>query len=168
MTPQQLVAWILGFVLAALVLALGYWWYRKNKPIHSFIGVDFGAQSVQPRRIKNLFGPFRFKRNDKTIVRFPVPQGYAIPRQDGKGTLFFGDLSTGQLFKPIRDEANRIKLQFAHGIFNEYALADGRVENVVRATKGEQGITLMHLLMGIGVIVILLIFNIYQFSRAGA
>jgi hypothetical protein len=152
---------VLGLLGTALVLALAYWWYRKNKPIHTFIGVDFGTGTVQPRRIKNLFGPFKFKRNDGQKVMFPVPQGFEMPRQDAKGTVFFGDMNTGLLFKPINDLG---QIQAVHGIYNELALANGRIKQIVSNTQGV-GVKLEHILMAIGVVVLLLIFNIYQYAK---
>lgn len=162
-TTTIVIVTMLGLMAVLLIGALAYWWYKRNKPMHSFIGVDFGANSVQPKRIKNLFGPFKFKRNDKSVVTFPVPQGYAVPRQDGRGTVFFGDLSTGQLFLPKRD-GESVKLDFAHGIFNELALSDGRVAQIVQHTKGGAGIKMEHLLIGLVVIFGLLVFNVYQFA----
>lgn len=157
---------IVSLLLTALILALGYWWYKKNKPVNTFIGIDFGANSVQPRRIKNLFGPFRVKRNDGQKVNFPVPAGYHVPRQDGKGNIFFGDLSTGQLFKPIREGANLV-LDFAHGIFNEKALSDGRVGLIVSSTKGNSGIKLEHVAILAGITLLAVIVSIYMYARNG-
>lgn len=157
---------IVSLLITALILAVGYWWYKKNKPIHSFIGVDFGANSVQPRRIKNLFGPFKVKRNDGQKVHFPIPAGFHIPRQDGKGNLFFGDLATGQLFKP-RKEGDNILLDFAHGIFLEKALSDGRVGLIVSSTKGNSGIKLEHLAILGGVTLFAVIVAIYMYARGG-
>lgn len=158
---MNLAAIIIASLLTIFLLALGYWWYRKNKPRHTFIGVDFGASSIQPRNIRNLFGPFRVKRNDGQRVQFPIPQGYQHPRQDGKGTIFFGDLATGQLFN-LRKKGDNIIQEFAHGIFNELALADGRVASIVAATKAG-GLKLEHIMMAVGVVAVLVIFNIYQY-----
>lgn len=167
MNPQTIVAIVLAVIITATLAAIGYWWYRKNKPIHTFIGVDFGANSVQPRRIKNLFGPFKFKRNDKTVVNFPVPQGFAVSRQDGRGTMFLGDLNTGQLFALRRNVDGEPVMDFAHGIFLEKALSDGRVQKIVESTKGIGGITLQHLMIGLAIIGVLVIVNIYQFASGG-
>lgn len=164
MNPTTILIAVISLIATAALMGLGYWWYRKNQPIHNFIGVDFGAASAQPRRIKNLFGPFKFKRADKTIVNFPVPQGYSVPRMDGKGTMFFGDLNTGQLFKPTRT-AEGVVLDFAHGIFLEKALSDGRVQKIVESTKGLSGITLMHVMIGLVIIGVLTIANIIQFAQ---
>lgn len=158
---NNLAAIITASLLTVLLLAIGYWWYKKNKPRHTFVGVDFGANSIQPRNIRNLFGPFRVKRSDGQKVQFPVPQGYHTPRQDGKGTLFFGDLETGQLFKLRRDGINVVQ-DFVHGIFVEKALADGRVASIVAATKGG-GIKLEHILVAVGIVAVLVVFNIYQY-----
>jgi hypothetical protein len=187
MDPATLIAYILGGLLTILIGGLAYWWYKKNLPIHNFIGWDFGANSAQPRRIKRLFGSFRFVRSDKSVVRFPVPEGYATPRQDGKGTMFFGDLNTGQLFKITR--SRRIekvsesgdptlqaeaaqwempRLDFAHGIFSEKALSDGRVQAVVQGTRKDKGVKLEHILIVCCIIMGLIGIVIYQFSRAGA
>lgn len=155
-----------SLLVTALIVGAGYWWYKRNKPKNTFIGVDFGAGSAQPRNIRNLFGPFKVKLKDGRRVSFPVPQGYGIARQDGKGTLFFGDINTGQLFKPRR-EGNGVVMDFVHGIFNELALADGRVEQVVRHTRGGTGLTLQHIAMLVGICIILLIVVIYQYARAG-
>lgn len=163
---MNIVVLIVSLLLTATILGAGYWWYRRNLPKNTFVGIDFGADSVQPKNIKNLFGPFRVKRRDGTKVQFPVPAGFGIRRQDGKGTLFFGDLNTGQLFKPRR-EGDHLVVDFAHGIFNELALADGRVESIVRNTRGGAGITLQHIAALIGVCIILLIVVIYQYARAG-
>lgn len=148
-------------LLTITIGAAGYWWYRKNKPRHTFIGVDFGTGSIQPRNIRNLFGPFRVKRNDGQKVMFPVPQGYHHPRQDAKGTIFFGDLNTGQLFT-MKKQGEHVVQEFAHGIFNELALADGRVSSIVAATKAS-GIKMEHILMAVGVVAVLVVFNIYQY-----
>lgn len=149
--------------MTAALIGGAYWWHRRTRPIHTFIGVDFGAQSVQPRRIKNLFGPFKVKRNDGQRVNFPVPQGYAHHRQDGKGTVFFGDLATGQLLKVTREGA---LFEAAHGIFLEAAFADGRVQEVVASTKSS-GLTLMHILIALGVGFALVIVIVYQFATGG-
>lgn len=161
---NQIVILAVSLLITATLVILGYWWYKKNKPQHTFVGLDFGAQSVQPRKIRNLFGPFKVKRNDGQKVIFPVPQGYAVPRQDGKGTLFFGDLATGQLMKPVRN-GDQMDMDFAHGIFVEKALSDGRVQLVVSSTKPATGITLQHIAIGILIIVVLLGFNIYQYAH---
>jgi hypothetical protein len=155
---------VLSLIATSIVLGIGYWWYKRNQPVHNFIGVDFGANSAQPRRIKNLFGPFKFKRSDKTVVNFPVPQGYSVPRMDGKGTMFFGDLNTGQLFKPMRTD-DGVVLDFAHGIFLEKALSDGRVQKIVESTKGLNGITLTHIMIALVVIGVLVVGNIIQFAQ---
>jgi hypothetical protein len=152
-----------SLTITAVIMGGAYWWYRRTRPIHTFIGIDFGADSIQPRRIKNLFGPFRVKRNDGQLVYFPVPQGYANHRQDGKGTVFFGDLATGQLLKPRRDGE---LFEAVHGIFMEKAFADGRVEQIVASTKGH-GITLQHILIAVGVVAALVIIVIYQFAKSG-
>lgn len=169
---MNIVVLIVTLLITALLLAIGYWWYRKNKPVHSFIGVDFGANSIQPRRIKNLFGPFKVKRNDGQKVQFPVPAGYHMPRQDGKGNLFFGDLSTGQLFKPHREpdkdgKPGNIVLDFAHGIFLEKALSDGRVGLIVSSTKGSGGIKLEHVAILVGITLLAVIVSIYMYARMG-
>lgn len=154
---------IAAFVLLVAAVAIGYWWYRKNRPNHSFVGVDFGAGSVQPKRIRNLFGPFRVKKSDGTKVMFPVPQGFSHPRMDGKGTLFFGDLETGQLLKITRGGN---LFEAVHGIFMEKAFADGRVQQIVASTKAS-GITLKHLLIGLAIVGGLVCIVIYQFAKSG-
>ncbi len=159
-TTTVIITTTLGLIGTALILALAYWWYRRNKPIHTFVGIDFGAGSVQPRRIKNLYGPFKFKRNDGTRVNFPVPQGFSIPRQDGRGTMFLGDINTGQLLVPKR-EGNLFDA--VHGIFMELAFADGRVSQIVASTKGT-GITLQHILIGLAIVAGLVMIVIYQFA----
>lgn len=163
---MNIVVLIVSLLITSLLLAIGYWWYRKNKPVNTFIGVDFGANSIQPRRIKNLFGPFRVKRNDGQRVNFPVPAGYHVPRQDGKGNLFFGDLATGQLFKPVK-QGDNILLDFAHGIFLEKALSDGRVGLIVSSTKGASGIKLEHVAILVVITLLAVIVSIYMYARMG-
>lgn len=156
-------AYITTAVFACLVAAAGAWWYRRNRPLHTFIGLDFGANSAQPKRIGRLYGPFKVKRNDKTVVNFPVPQGFAVSRQDGRGTMFFGDLATGQLLRPTRDVSG---FEAVSGIFIEKAFADGRVQQIVASTKGT-GLTLQHILIGLAVVAGLVCIVIYQFAKAG-
>lgn len=163
---MNIVVLIVSLLITSLLLAIGYWWYRKNKPVHTFIGVDFGANSIQPRRIKNLYGPFKVKRNDGQRVNFPVPAGYHVPRQDGKGNLFFGDLATGQLFKPIKEGEN-VRLDFVHGIFMEKAFSDGRVQQIVSAMKKEGGIKLEHVAILVGITLLAVIVAIYMYARMG-
>lgn len=163
---MNIVVLIVTLLITALLLAIGYWWYRKNKPMNTFIGVDFGANSIQPRRIKNLFGPFRVKRNDGQKVNFPVPAGYHIPRQDGKGNLFFGDLATGQLFKPTK-EGDNVRLDFVHGIFMEKAFSDGRVQQIVSAMRKDNGIKLEHVAILVGITLLAVILAIYMYARNG-
>lgn len=155
---------IVSLLITTLIVAVGYWWYRKNRPNHTFIGIDFGANSVQPRRIKNLFGPFRVKRNDGQKVNFPVPQGYAISRQDGKGTIFLGDLQTGQLLKPTR---NGELFEAVHGIFMEKAFSDGRVQQIVSSTKGGIGLKLEHIAVMVGITFMAVLVAIYMYARGG-
>lgn len=162
---MDIVVLIVSLLLTACILGAGFWWYKKNKPKHTFVGVDFGADTIQPKNIKNLFGPFRVKRRDGTKVQFPVPQGYASHRQDGKGTLFFGDLNTGQLFKPRRIGSD-VVMDFVHGIFVELALADGRIKQIAAAQQGDTGLTLKHIMMGIGIIIALLIVVVYQYAKS--
>lgn len=154
---------IAAVILLLAAIAIGYWWYKKNRPIHSFVGVDFGAGSIQPKRIRNLFGPFRVKKGDGTKVLFPVPQGFAHPRMDGRGTLFFGDLETGQLLKLTR---NGNLFEAVHGIFMEKAFADGRVQQIVASTKAS-GLTLKHVLIGVAIVGVLVCIVIYQFAQSG-
>lgn len=161
---MNLVILIVSLLITATVAGIGYWWYRRNKPIHSFIGIDFGTGSAQPKRIKNLYGPFKVKRNDGQRVNFPVPQGFQQHRQDGKGTIFFGDLNTGQLLRPKR-EGNLFEA--VHGIFMEHAFSDGRVQAIVAATKGSGGLKLEHVAILVGITLLAVIVSIYMYARNG-
>jgi hypothetical protein len=163
MDPTTIAYAMLSLIGAAIIMGLAYWWYRKNKPMHTFIGVDLGAQSALPKRIKNLYGPFKVKRNDKTVVHFPVPQGYSIPRQDGRGTIFFGDLGTGQLFRPTRS-GDTLDMDFANGLFVEKALSDGRVQLIASSTRGKAGFKLEHLAIMVGICMIMLVIIVYQYA----
>lgn len=166
-TTLNIPALIATVFIVGLLAVIGYWWYKKNKPIHTFIGMDFGANSVQPRRIKNLYGPFKVKRNDGQKVNFPVPAGYHIPRQDGKGTIFFGDLATGQLFNARRDASGKVSMDFVHGIFMEKAFSDGRVQQIVAAMRKDGGIKLEHVAILVGITLLAVCAVIYMYARAG-
>lgn len=163
MDLNTLVTWIVSGLAAALVVALGIWWKKRNEPKHVFIARDLETGSAQPRRIKNIFGPFKVKINKK-VVHFPVPHGFGAARMDGKGYIFEGDINTGQLLKP--DMSGRT-YDFAHGIFLEKALADGRVQQIAASAKGGTGITLQHILIAVGIVGALVIVVIYQYARAG-
>lgn len=160
---MNVVVLFVSLLITAALLGVGYWWKRRNEPKHVFIARDLEANSAQPRRIKNIFGPFKVKINGK-IIHFPVPHGFGAARMDGKGFIFEGDVRTGQLLKP--DVTGRT-YDFAHGIFLEKALADGRVDQIAASAKGGPGLTLKHVMIVLGIIVGLLVVVIYQYARSG-
>lgn len=152
-----------SLLLTAAILGVAYWWKRRNEPKHVFLARDLEVGSVQPKKIKNIYGPFKVKINKK-VVHFPVPTGFGQQRMDGKGLIFEGDINTGQLIKP--DSSGRT-YDFAHGIFLEKALADGRVQQIAASAKGGTGITLQHILMAVAVVGALVVVVIYQYARSG-
>lgn len=160
---MDLVILIVSLLITALLLGVAYWWKKRNEPKHVFIARDLETGSAQPRRIKNIFGPFKVKINKK-VVHFPVPHGFGAARMDGKGFIFEGDVNTGQLLKP---DASGRTYDFAHGIFLENALADGRVNQIAASAKGGTGLTLQHIMIVLGIIVALLVVVIYQYAKAG-
>lgn len=153
--------------MTAVLAAGGVWWYRKNRPLHSLLLWDFGTGSVQPRKVRNIRGPFHVKLPNKSKVEIPVPEGYASPRQDGRGLIFNADMNTGQLFKPWRGNDEAVNFSFASGAYNELALADGREKRAAEATNGGAGVTLQHILIAVGVVAGLVCIVIYQFAKAG-
>lgn len=157
----------LSLLLSAPIIGVGYWWYKKNRPIHTLNLWDFGTGTVQPRRIRNIHGPFHVKIGKGQKMLIPVPEGYSCPRQDGKGIMFHADQSTGQLFKPMRGNDVGVNFNFASGLYTELALADGRERKAAEATNGGQGITLMHILVALGVVAALVCIVIYQFAKSG-
>src|SRR5687768_5555272 len=90
---------VVSLLLTALILGVAFWWKKRNEPKHVFIARDLETGSAQPKRIKNIFGPFRVRIN-KQVIHFPVPHGFGAARMDGKGFIFEGDIRTGQLLKP--------------------------------------------------------------------
>jgi len=163
MSNLDLVTLIVTALITACLLAVGWWWKKRNEPKHIFMARDLEAGSVQPKRIRNIYGPFKVKINKKT-VHFPIPTGFGQQRMDGKGLIFEGDINTGQLIKP---DASGRTYDFAHGIFLEKALADGRVQQIAASAKGGSGITLQHVLIAVAIVGVLVIVVIYQFAKAG-
>lgn len=163
MDPQTLVTYLVSGLAAALIVGLGFWWKRHNEPKHVFLARDLEVGSVQPRKIKNIYGPFKVKINKK-VVLFPAPAGFGQQRMDGKGLIFEGDINTGQLIRPKPDGKT---YDFANGIFVELALADGRVAQIAASAKGGSGITLQHILIAVGIVGALVVVVIYQYARAG-
>lgn len=160
---MNIVALFVSLLVTALILAAGWWWKKRNEPKHVFLARDLEVGSVQPKKIRNIYGPFKVKINKK-VVHFPVPTGFGQQRMDGKGLIFEGDINTGQLIKP--DSTGRT-YDFAHGIFLEAALADGRVQQIAASAKGGTGITLQHILIAVGIVGALVVVVIYQFARGG-
>lgn len=163
MDPTTLVLWIVSGLAAALLVGLAVWWKKRNEPKHIFLARDLEVGSVMPKRIKNIYGPFKVKVNRK-VIHFPVPAGFGQQRMDGKGLIFEGDINTGQLIRP---DSTGHTYDFAHGIFVEKALADGRVLQIASHTKGNSGFKLEHVGILVGVCIILLIVVIYQYARFG-
>lgn len=163
MDAVTLITWILSGLMAALIIGVAWWWKKRNEPKHIFLARDLEVGSVMPKRIKNIFGPFKVKVNGK-VVHFPVPTGFGQQRMDGKGLIFEGDINTGQLIKP--DSTGRT-YDFAHGIFLEKALADGRVQQIAESAKGGTGITLQHILIAVAIVGALVVVVIYQYAKAG-
>lgn len=163
MDATTIITWVLSGLVAAFIIGVAYWWKKRHEPKHIFLARDLEVGSVQPKRIKNIFGPFKVKINKK-VVHFPVPTGFGQQRMDGKGLIFEGDINTGQLIKP---DSSGHSYDFAHGIFLEKALADGRVQQIAASTKGSTGFKLEHVGMLVGVCIILLIVVVYLYSQAG-
>jgi hypothetical protein len=159
---MNIVVLVVSGLITAALLAVGVWWKKRNEPKHVFLARDLEVGSVQPKRIKNIYGPFKVKINKK-VIHFPVPTGFGQQRMDGKGLIFEGDINTGQLIKP---DAEGRSYDFAHGIFLEKALSDGRVQQITASSKGIGGVTLQHVLIAVGVVGILVVVVIYQFARA--
>lgn len=160
---MDIIVLVVSLLITALLLGVAWWWKKRNEPKHVFIARDLETGSAQPKRIKNIFGPFKVKIN-KQLIHFPVPHGFGAQRMDGKGLIFEGDIRTGQLIKPNSDGRS---YDFAHGIFLEKALADGRVQQIAASAKGGTGITLQHILIAISIVGILVVVVIYQFARNG-
>ncbi len=152
---------IVACVLAALMGLTMYAAWRQLRPKHVFVARDFNLGSVQPYRLKTLSGSFKVKRRDGKQVNFPIVPGYAQPRIDGKGVFVEGDLNTGQLIRPTMNPG---VFEGSHGIYNAAALADGRVDLLVRSTKGS-GLTLKHVMIALAVVGGLVCVVIYQFAK---
>lgn len=158
---MNLVVLIVSLLITALLIAVGVWWKKRNEPKHVFLARDLEVGSVQPKRIKNIYGPFKVKINKK-VIHFPAPGGFGQQRMDGKGIIFEGDINTGQLIKP---DAEGRTYDFAHGIFLEKALSDGRVQLITSSSKGVGGITLQHILIAVAIVGVLVVVVIYQFAK---
>lgn len=151
---------LIGLCIAGLAGATVYVAWRQVRPRHVFIARDLNLGTAQPYRLKTLTGQFKMKRRDGKQVIFPIPEGFAQPRIDGKGIMVEGDLNTGQLLKP----AKMGKFLASHGVFLSAALGDGRIDTLVRSTKGS-GLTLKHVMIGLAIVGGLVIIVIYQFAK---
>jgi len=153
---------IIASCLTVLTLVVWYLLWRQTRPRHIFNAWDFASGTVQPYVRRTLTGTIKVPGPDGKKVPFTPQAGMELHRRDGKGIVLNGDLNTGRLFRPTLSGT----MEGIHPIFHEYALADGRVESVVRATTAG-GITLKHILIGLCIVGGLVIVVIYQFAKNG-
>lgn len=153
---------LIAIVAVAGMCAIAYLLWRQIRPRHLFLARDTQFGTIQPYKLQpsQLQGTFTVKRRDGKRVSFPMVRDFAQHRLDGKGVVIEGDLNTGQLIRPVKSGA----FEGSHGIFNAAALADGRVDLLVRSTKAS-GITLQHILIGLAIVGGLVCIVIYQFAK---
>lgn len=155
-------ALIITVTAILLLFGVGLWiMVQRGRPKHTFIAWDPGMRSAQPYKRKTQKGRIRVKGADGKLVMFPMQPEFVLNRQDGKGTVVWGDMSTGRLMRPQQD-GTWVAMD---GIFSEAALADGRVESLARATRGT-GLTLQHIMWGLAIVGGLVCIVIYQFAKA--
>lgn len=153
---------LIGAAFVLLVGAGAYWYVHSQRPRHLFYAIDFGQETIQPYIRKTLKGNLSIPGPQGKKVQFPVDTNWSLNRQDGKGSVMFGDVATGQLVKPTPDG----KWLSMDGIFLEAALVDGRVESLARSTNAGM-LELKHILyavLGVGALIILVV---YQFAKGG-
>lgn len=156
---------IIAIVSTALVIVTCIVWYllwRQTRPRHIFLAYDFATSTVQPFVRRTLTGTIKVPGPEGKKVPFAPVQGMEMHRRDGKGLVLMGDLATGRLFRPNLPNAT----EGIHPIFHELALADGRVQQIAAAARGD-GLTLKHVLIGLAIVGGLVVVVIYQFAKAG-
>lgn len=164
MVQLNLAIAIVSTTAVVALMFVGWFTHRHFRPRHIFNAWDFSVPSIQPHVLRTMTGTIKVPGPNGKKVPFQPQAGFAVPRRDGKGFVFNGDLATGKLFKPGLDSEK--PMEGIHPIFAEYALADGRVEAIVRSTTGG-GITLKHILIGLCIVGGLVIIVIYQFAKNG-
>lgn len=137
-----------GIMVAAMA---GAWIVSEmRKPRHVFWAWDPGTNGVQPMRLTKLGGHVNVTRKGGEKVRFLMQPDFALPRLDGKGVCFIGDVSTGQLIRPKQDPEG-VRWLPVHGAFMAAGFMDGRVQQLVAATQ-KAGFTLQHILIAVLVV----------------
>lgn len=159
MKPLNNLTLIAGACILTIVVAY-YFMQRNARPKHVFIGYDLDNGTGQPYVLRTMSGQIKVKRQDGKKVAFPMDMAFGMPRQDGKGMIYMGDTSLGQLIKPTKDRG----WQGIHGIFQELALADGRVQRLAAATNAD-GLQLKHIMIALAIVGCLVIGNIWQFAK---